>query len=126
VVYQAQNDFDGDGKSDVAVYQGATGSWYIRAVDGRVLGYGLAWGGSGYGAVSGDYDGDGRSDLGVYGGGTWFARTLAGAVVVWGTSWGASGFEPVGAPWGDGQRPGDLWWGWWFIRAWAGSWWRGR
>ena len=91
--YQAINDYDGDGVSDLALYYG--GYWYIRSVDGRVIAYGAPWGTPEMVPVFGDYDGDKVSDLAVYGNGLWYARTVAGSVILWGASLGGTGFSPV-------------------------------
>ncbi len=60
-------DFDGDGKSDPALYQEATGDWYVKS---SVAGYTLAtltgFGQAGYTPISADYDGDGKTDPAAY------------------------------------------------------------
>jgi FG-GAP-like repeat len=63
-------DFDGDGRSDIAVYR--DGAWFIlRSSDGGVTA--TAWGGLPQDRpVPGDYDGDGKVDLAVYRDGMWF------------------------------------------------------
>jgi hypothetical protein len=91
-------DFDGDGRWDVALYVRATGQWYIGSLDGRTLGFGIAWGGVGFEPVMGDYDGDGKWDLGVYqeATGRWYIRTLEGSTLALGSQWGGPGYRPIG------------------------------
>ncbi len=62
--------FDGDIKSDVAIYR--SGIWYIlRSSDGGVTTMG--WGGLPQDVpVQRDYDGDGKADIAVYRSGMWF------------------------------------------------------
>lgn len=62
--YQAMNDYDGDGISDLAVH--GDGLWDVRSVDGFELGRNCPFGGSGTVVVMGDYDGDRRTDPMVY------------------------------------------------------------
>ena len=38
------NDFDGDGKSDLAVFDQNTGRWFIRSVAGDIIGWNVYWG----------------------------------------------------------------------------------
>jgi len=69
--YQALNDYDGDGISDLGVYRGM--EWSIRSVDERVLIERITvFSGAGR-PVLGDLDGDRRSDPIVYdsGSGVW-------------------------------------------------------
>ncbi|NLE68505.1 MAG: hypothetical protein GX608_13890 [Lentisphaerae bacterium] len=40
-------DFNGDGISDLGVYDLATGQWYARTAAGKVLLWGVSWGGPG-------------------------------------------------------------------------------
>jgi hypothetical protein len=58
-------DYDGDGRTDVAVYRGTTGEWFIAFATGSSVHY--AWGAPGLDVpVPADYDGDGRADAAVY------------------------------------------------------------
>ncbi len=61
-------DFDGDGASDLAAFQPATGYWRIASLKRwQVLAWdNFIWGGPGFIPVDGDYDGDRASDLAVY------------------------------------------------------------
>jgi uncharacterized repeat protein (TIGR03803 family) len=60
-------DFDGDRKTDIAIYRPSTGTWYVlESSSGFTGGVAYAWGASGDVTVPGDYDGDGQADIGVY------------------------------------------------------------
>ena len=78
-------DYDGDGKTDLAVYR--DGSWFVlRSSDGGVTAIG--WGGLPQDIlVPGDYDGDRKADVAVYRDGNWhIVRSFDGGVqsIGWG------------------------------------------
>jgi hypothetical protein len=83
-------DFDGDGKTDVAVFRPLDGGWYISqsSDDGFRA---QAWGLSSDRLAPGDYDGDGKADLTVFrpSNGYWYvleSQTNALRAVAWGVS----------------------------------------
>jgi hypothetical protein len=58
-------DFDGDQKTDIAVYRPSNGDWYyLKSSDGGFVG--INWGLSADKPLPADYDGDGKADLAVY------------------------------------------------------------
>jgi hypothetical protein len=116
-------DFDGDGKSDIAVYR--DGTWFIlRSLDGGVTGMG--WGELPQDIpVPADYDGDSKTDIAVYRDGSWYiVRSSDGGVTYMG--WGGlTQDKPVPADYdGDGKadvavyRDGT----WFIIRSSDGAW----
>jgi endonuclease/exonuclease/phosphatase family metal-dependent hydrolase len=120
-----ENDFDDDGKGDIAVYRPETGTWYIR-YSATSRGASARWGTRGDVPVPGDYDGDGRTDIAVYrpSNGVWYivrSSTRAAFTVQWGTR----GDVPVAADYdGDGRwdpavfRPSNG--GWYQLRSTTG------
>src|SRR5262249_24394916 len=72
-------DFDGDGKTDLTVYDSVLGNWYIRRSGGGNS-YRVHWGWSGATPVRGDFDGDGKTDIAVYdqSSGDWFIAFSGG------------------------------------------------
>ncbi len=93
-------DFDGDGKTDIAVYRAGTGAWYVYPSGGSAP-YGLGWGGvSSDKPVPGDYDGDGKTGIAVYRAslGAWFV-VPSGSGPPYGFGWGG---DPTDKP-----VPGD-------------------
>src|SRR5215471_12934304 len=108
-------DYDGDGKSDIAIYR--SGTWFIRRSTGGVTSVG--WGGLPQDMpVPADYDGDGRTDIAVYRDGIWFVRRSFDGVqttVGWG---GLPQDVPVPADYdGDGRTDIAVYRdGIWFVR----------
>jgi hypothetical protein len=85
-------DFDGDGRTDLAVFRTTTGEWLIF---GSATGFPgpIPLGAPGLGdvPVPGDYDGDGKADLAVY-------RPVTAQFFVFGSATGFPGPVPFGAP----------------------------
>jgi subtilisin-like proprotein convertase family protein len=101
-------DYDGDGRSDTAVYRPVTGEWFIfqsATNSGTVVPWGApASSGAGDIAVPADYDGDGQTDVAVYrqATGTWYIRqSFTGGTVV--VAFGA----PASLGLADTPVPGD-------------------
>jgi len=96
-------DYDGDGKTDEAVFR--NGTWYIM---GSTAGFsGVAFGEASDIPMPGDYDGDGRADIAVFrpSNGTWYLlRSSAGFT---GVAFGQAGDRPVAADY-DGDNKADI------------------
>jgi hypothetical protein len=62
-----QDDFDGDGRSDLTVFRPSTGTWYVlKSGSNFTTQMAIPWGTSTDVPVSGDYDGDGKTDPAFY------------------------------------------------------------
>ncbi|MBI5381715.1 MAG: hypothetical protein HZA31_07435 [Opitutae bacterium] len=93
-------DYDGDGKTDYAVWRPATGEWIIPGMTTVVYGQ------SGDIPVPADYDGDGKTDRSVYrpSVGTWFVYGIGSTV------YGNSTDIPVPGDYdGDGKSDYAVW-----------------
>ncbi len=82
-------DYDGDGKTDLAVFR--DGIWYLQqTTDGaKVIHFGLA----ADKPVAADYDGDGKSDLAVYRDGMWYLQQSSDGFV--GINFGLPGDQAI-------------------------------
>ena len=99
-------DFDGDGKTDIALYRGIDGGWYIIPSGGSAS-YAVGWGGDATDhPVHGDYDGDGKTDTAVYraGNGVWYIIPSSTGTP-YGVAWGGEASDlPVPGDYdGDGK-----------------------
>jgi hypothetical protein len=100
------SDFDGDGKTDLAVWQSSSGIWHIiKSLNGAAQLQ--QWGQSSLGdlAAPGDYDGDGKTDIAIFrpDDGNWYIlHSSTGASTI--QNWGQNGDRPVPADYdGDGK-----------------------
>ena len=72
---RAAGDFDGDGKTDLAVFRPDTGTWYIAySSTNYSTSSAIQWGLPGDIPVAGDYEGTGVAEVAVYRYGYWMRR----------------------------------------------------
>ena len=103
---KVSNDFDGDGKTDIAIYYLSSGLWQVR-LSGSATVTSVTVGGGNYLPAPGDYDGDGKADYVVFDSttATWWGKFSTGGEGMGG--FGQPGTWPVPADY-DGDRITDL------------------
>ncbi len=122
-------DYDADSQSDLALYRGSTGTWFLRTTfNTAITGTSSVYGNEGDIPVPGDYNGDGETDLALYrpSDATWWLHTTGGSAITGsGTTWGVPGDIPVPGDYnGDGKadqavyRPSN---NTWYLRTTSGT-----
>ncbi|MFA5043189.1 MAG: VCBS repeat-containing protein [Kiritimatiellia bacterium] len=103
---KVSNDFDGDGKTDVAVYYPASGQWWVFLSGSMTVTNVTTQGGTNCLPAPGDYDGDGKTDFMVFDSttGNWYGKLSDGRE---GMATFGPGMWPVSADY-DGDRATDL------------------
>jgi hypothetical protein len=103
------SDFDGDKKTDHAVFTPASGDWFVENSSAGNYGS-FHWGAPGDRFVPGDYDGDGNADIAIWrpsGGVWWILKSSGGYDAI---QFGSQGDEPVPADYdADGKTDIAVW-----------------
>ena len=89
-------DYDGDHRTDMAVFLPSDGTWHVRPT-GPGTPYYLQFGDRSDVPVPGDYDGDGKTDIAVYrpSNNTWYVKSSMPNTADIVIPWGANGAIPV-------------------------------
>jgi hypothetical protein len=103
-------DFDGDENTDIAIWRGSTGNWYINNSGGVPQTTQVNWGESSLGdkAVPADYDGDGKTDIAVFrpSDSNWYIlQSSTGTPII--KNWGDANDVPVPGDY-DGDNKTDV------------------
>ena len=126
---QTFSDYDGDGRTDTAIWRPGTGTWwFIDSANGTARGQ--QWGTAGDWPVPADYDGDGRSDAAVWRPSTgewWILNSSTGGVTrtVWGGNTDPDDVPVPGDYDADGHADIAIWrpatGAWWIINSSTGA-----
>ncbi|HNQ15462.1 MAG TPA: VCBS repeat-containing protein, partial [Pyrinomonadaceae bacterium] len=111
-----RGDFDGDGKSDAAVFRPSEQRWYMRLSSTGGLSADK-WGLATDKFVCADYDGDGKTDLAVFRTGIWYIKQSSNGQPAY-MNWGLATDTLVPADYdGDGKTDAAIYRsGVWYIR----------
>jgi Pro-kumamolisin, activation domain len=117
---RVSGDFDGDGQLDFALWNPATGLWFVIPSSNSGMPINQFWGQAGDVAVAGDYDGDGKTDFAVWrpSTGAWWIIPSSNPEGPYIEYWGVKGDIPVPGDYdGDGKTDIAVW------RPSTGEWW---